>query len=147
MLGIVAVIANNQNHFASKASVNFLDTVPQVIGVDRTVDTTVFTKVDVEASVNMFQWTSHLERNLGPVINKAAKKGMPVGMHTINTRFLVEKDGRVTYAVVLNDPGYGVGEGILKIFRTAPRWTPGSLNGKPVRSYHTQPVTFIITEK
>jgi periplasmic protein TonB len=62
------------------------------------VDTTVFTKVDIEPSVDIQQWIDHLTKNLQPYIDKAAKNGMKPGQYTINVRFLVEKDGSISYA-------------------------------------------------
>jgi hypothetical protein len=32
----------------------------------------------------------------------------------------------------------------IKIVETEPKWYPGIQNGKHVRAYHTQPITFVI---
>lgn len=143
LLGTIAFATAHQNSSASKAFVyNLADTLPGASS-----DTNAVEKGDIEASVDLQQWLVHLQTDLQPVIKKAAKKRMPVGSYTVNTRFLVEKDGSISSIIVLNDPGYGVGEGIEKIIRTAPKWTPASRNGRALRSWHTQPVTFVITEK
>ena len=106
----------------------------------------IFTKVDVEASVDRQQWIDHLTMNLRSVIEKAAKKGMKAGTYIVNVRFLVEKDGSITDVQALNDPGYGLAKASVKVLRTGPKWTPGEQNGRKVRSYHTQPITFVIQE-
>lgn len=106
----------------------------------------IFTKVDVEASVDAKQWIDHLTKNLQPYIEKAAKKRMKAGTYTVNVRFLVEKDGSINYVEALDDPGYGLAKAAVKVLKTGPKWTPGEMNGKKVRSYHTQPITFVIQE-
>jgi len=107
---------------------------------------TVFQNVEVEASVDAGLWRSHLEKNLLPYIEKAASKRMPVGSYIVNIRFLVEKDGSITDVKAMNDPGYGLAEGAVKVLRSGPKWKPGSINGRPVRSYHTQPIGFVISQ-
>jgi hypothetical protein len=33
-----------------------------------------------------------------------------------------------------------------EVVRRGPRWSPGEQNGRKVRSYHTQPITFVVSE-
>lgn len=106
----------------------------------------IFEKVEVEASVNAQMWRKHLEVNLLPYIERAANSKMKAGNYTVNVRFLVERDGSISDVKALNDPGYGLAKGCEKVVRTGPRWSPGELNGKKVRSYHTQPIIFSIQE-
>jgi protein TonB len=123
--------------------------------VKTSVDTTneknserrVFTEVEVEAKVDVQQWRLHLESNLMGPIEKAAKKGMKSGTYTVNVRFLVEKDGTISDVRALNDPGYGLAAASEKVVRTGPKWIAGEQNGRKVRSYHTQPMTFVISDK
>lgn len=121
--------------------------LPDVTPPQIDVDTLVFQRVEVEASVDRQQWINHLTKNLQRYINKAAKKGMKAGTYTINVRFLVEKDGSISYAEALNDVGYGLADAAVKVLKTGPNWTPGEQNGKKVRSFHTQPITFVIQGK
>ncbi|HYO21535.1 MAG TPA: energy transducer TonB, partial [Flavisolibacter sp.] len=107
----------------------------------------IFEKVEIEASVNVAHWRRNLETKLIPYIEKAAVSGMKAGHHTVNVRFLVERDGSISDVKALNDPGYGLAQGAVRVVRTGPRWTPGEINGKKVRSYHTQPITFVIQEE
>ena len=107
----------------------------------------VFEKVEIEASVNMKAWQLHLITNLPPYLEEAARKGMKAGTYKVDVRFLVEKDGRITDVKALNDPGYGLALGAVRTVRTGPKWTAGEVNGQKVRSYHTQPIMFAITEK
>lgn len=110
------------------------------------VDTSVFQRVEVEASVDADEWISHLRKNLQSPIEKAARKGMKAGTYTVQVKFLVEKDGSINDVQALNDPGYGLAKAAVKVIKTGPKWTPGVVNGKTVRSYHTQPITFMIQQ-
>lgn len=108
--------------------------------------TMIFTKIDVEASVDRQQWIDHLTKNLQSPIEKAVRKGMKAGTYTVQVRFLVEKDGSISDVFALNDPGYGLAKAAVKVLKTGPKWKAGEQNGQKVRSYHTQPITFVIQE-
>jgi protein TonB len=107
----------------------------------------VFEKVEIEASVNSAQWRRHLESQLQRYLDDASSNGMNPGTYTVNVRFLVEKDGSITDVRALNDPGNGLGAGAAEVVKRGPKWSPGEQNGKKVRSYHTQPITFMIQEQ
>ena len=115
-----------------------LDTVPK--------NTPIFEKTEVEASVDKNEWRRFLEKNLQSVIENATKEGMPPGEYTVKIRFLIKKDGSVTAFKALNDPGYGLVQKLLEIIPNSPKWKPAEQNGKPVNSYHTQPITFVISD-
>lgn len=103
-------------------------------------------KVEIQARVNTSQWRRHLERHLARYIEDAAYAGMPPGRYTVMVRFLVEKDGRIGRVTALNKPGYGLARGAEEVVKTGPRWLAAEQNGRKVRSYHTQPITFVIME-
>jgi protein TonB len=107
----------------------------------------IFEKVEIEASVNMSQWRRHLENQLQRYIEDAANSGMAPGQYTVSVRFLVEKDGSITDVKALNDPGYGLAKGAEEVVKRGPKWSPGEQNGRKVRSYHTQPITFVISDQ
>ena len=108
----------------------------------------IFQKVEIEAKVDQRQWRRHLESQLQRYIEDAASQGMPPGQYTVHVRFLVERDGSVAdVSVVGSDPGYGLGKGATDVVKKGPKWSPGEQNGRKVRSYHTQPITFVIAEE
>ena len=117
------------------------DTLPGTVIIDTSKH------VDIAASVDSVKWINYLQTEFQKVVNKAIKKGIPPGRYNVKARFLVEKDGSIQFAEALNDPGYGVAEGLIAILKSAPRWKPGYRDGKPLRSYHTQPMTFVISDK
>lgn len=106
----------------------------------------LFTKVEIEASVNKEQWIKFLQKSLQPFIEKAATNGAPIGTYTVNVRFIVHTDGSISNIETLNDPGYDLAKGVRDIMMNSPKWNPGLQNGKPVNSYHTQPITFVIAD-
>lgn len=55
--------------------------------------------------------------------------------------FVVEKDGSFTEIKALRDPGFGAGEEAIRVMQSMPRWTPGLLEGKPVRCQFSLPIT------
>jgi periplasmic protein TonB len=106
----------------------------------------IFEKVEIPASVDTRQWRRHLESQLQRYIEDAASQGMAPGQYTVQVRFLVERDGSIADVKALNDPGYGLSKGAADVVRKGPKWRPGEQNGRQVRSYHTQPITFVVSE-
>lgn len=120
------------------------DTIPKARNTD--IKET-FSKIEVEASIEMKEWRKFLEEHLQPVIEDAAKAGTPAGTYTVVTRFIVEKDGSINNFETVKDPGYGLAKKTIEILKLSPRWKPAYQNGRAVRSYHTQPLTFVIAEE
>jgi protein TonB len=119
-----------------------------VVEAPKVDENEIFTKVEIEATVDNKQWRRHLESQLQRYIEDAASQGMAPGQYTVQVRFLVERDGSVAdVSVAGNDPGYGLGKGAVDVVKRGPKWSPGEQNGRKVRSYHTQPITFVIAEE
>ncbi len=56
--------------------------------------------------------------------------------------FVVEKDGSITDIMVKNDPGYGMGKEAVRVLKSLKtKWSPGILDGKPVRTAYNLPIT------
>jgi protein TonB len=106
----------------------------------------IFQKVEIEASVDQKQWVRHLQTQLQRYIEDAASSGMAPGTYTVQVKFLVERDGSITDVQALNDPGFGLGKAAETVVKKGPKWSPGVQNGKQVRSYHTQPISFVVQE-
>ncbi len=56
--------------------------------------------------------------------------------------FVVEKDGSITDAQIIRDPGAQTGGEALRVVKTFPKWNPGKQRGKPVRVQFNLPVKF-----
>lgn len=56
--------------------------------------------------------------------------------------FVVEKDGSLSNIRVRRDLGYGTGEEAVRVLKGSPKWTPGMMDGKPVRVEYTTVIFF-----
>lgn len=60
----------------------------------------------------------------------------------ITVSFIVEKDGSMTDIRVLKDPGYGLGREAIRVLKSLKtKWSPGIMDGKPVRTAYNLPIT------
>ena len=121
-----------------------VDTLPKK---DTTVvDTTVFAKVDFEATFPGGEagWRTFLETNLRadvPVRRKA-----PAGKYTVVVQFIVDKQGKLSDIQPLTALGYGMEQELVRVLRKSPKWLPAQMNGQPVKAYRRQPLTFEVSE-
>ncbi|WP_116790555.1 M56 family metallopeptidase [Flavobacterium psychrotrophum] len=59
--------------------------------------------------------------------------------------FVIETNGEITNIKVIKDPGYGLGEEAARALSSIEKkWQPGELNGVPVRTSFTLPITINI---
>ena len=71
---------------------------------------------------------------------KTAKKNGIQGRVTL--QFTVEPDGRITNVSVLRGVDSSLDKEAVRVVSKSPRWSPGYLDGKPVRVTYTFPVIF-----
>jgi protein TonB len=38
-------------------------------------------------------------------------------------------------------------EEVMRVIQKSPKWRPAMQNGKPVKAYRKQPITFVVNEK
>jgi protein TonB len=56
--------------------------------------------------------------------------------------FVIEKDGSITDIIVKNDPGFGMGKEAIRVLKSLKtKWSPGIIDGKPVRTAYNLPIT------
>jgi len=110
-------------------------------------DSKVFEKVEVEASFpgGETAWRRFLEQNLNAAV--LANKRAPAGTYTVVVQFVVDKEGKVSDITPLTEHGYGMEEEVVRILRKAPRWKPAVQEGRTVKAYRKQPVTFVVMEE
>ena len=110
-------------------------------------DTHYFEKVEIEASFpgGFAQWKKFLEKNLRGDV--ASENGAPAGSYTVLVRFGVDKEGNISNVKALTSIGYGLEEEAVRVIMKGPKWNPGNQNGRPVNSYHTQPIAFLVTDQ
>lgn len=59
-------------------------------------------------------------------------------------KFVVEKDGSITNISVMRDIGGGCGEEAKRVVRGMPKWKPGKVGGRTVRSQFILPISFVL---
>jgi len=139
-------IGTGQIH-VDPASNSFSGTIKTVDNVS--IDTVpknepLFTRVEVEPSIDQKKWSEFLQKNLLPFVKNANANGIKPGTYTVKLRFIVNKDGSLSDFTALNDPGNGMAKKVVEMIKDSPKWEPALQNGKPVNAYHTQPITFVI---
>ncbi len=64
---------------------------------------------------------------------------------TVNVVFAVDENGKVYTPRLKNEKqGYGMDEAALEVVSKMPKWNPGQIKGKNVKSYYTLPISFVI---
>ena len=107
----------------------------------------VRTTVDIEASFpgGDAVWRNYLTLSVNydvPFQNHA-----PPGTYTVVVQFIVNKDGTVIDVKALTNHGFGMEDEAIRMISQGPAWNPAIQNGKPVKAYRKQPVTFqVITD-
>lgn len=105
-----------------------------------------FTKVEVEAEFpgGAGAWSKYLTRNLNAQAPSDA--GAPAGQYTVVVQFIVDKEGNISDVKALTNHGYGMEEEAVRAIKKGPKWTPAIQNGRQVKAYRKQPITFVVSE-
>jgi protein TonB len=115
---------------------------------DSAANTSVFTKVEVEAQFpgGEMAWRNYLMKNLN-VTNAEKDVKYPVGKNsffvTIIVKFIVDKEGNISAAEAENkdaDPSC-IAEAI-RVIKMSPKWIPARQNKRVVNAYRRQPISF-----
>ncbi|MFT5640608.1 MAG: protein TonB [Cyclobacteriaceae bacterium] len=65
----------------------------------------------------------------------------------VYVRFVVEKEGNLTDAVVIKGIGAGCDAEAIRAINEAPNWIPGKQRGRAVRVFMTVPIRFVLHER
>lgn len=66
---------------------------------------------------------------------------------TVNINFAVDENGKIYSPKVISPKiGYGLEDEALAAFKKMPKWTPGKIKGKNVKTRYTLPVKFMLSE-
>ncbi len=88
-------------------------------------------------------WEKFLLRNLNaqtPVDNNA-----PAGNYKVLIQFVVDIDGTVSDLKPLTNLGYGLEQEAIRVLKKAKNWEPAIQNGRQVKAYRIQAITFRVT--
>lgn len=83
-------------------------------------------------------WQRHLSENL-TYPTSARMKGI---QGTVMVSFVVNTDGTISEVKLVRGIGGGCDEEALRVFKISPRWSPGMIKGKVVRTRMTLPLSF-----
>ena len=65
------------------------------------------------------------------------------GLHgRVFASFVVEKDGSLSDFKIVKSLDPDLDKETLRLLKSMPRWSPGTINGEPVRVKYTVPVTY-----
>jgi protein TonB len=101
-----------------------------------------FDKVEIEASFpgGDSKWRQYLERNANGQV--ATDNGAPEGTYTTVVQFVVDKEGNISDVRSLTNHGYGMEDEAMRVIKKGPKWSPAIQNGRQVKAYRKQPITF-----
>lgn len=107
-------------------------------------ENTIFTKVEVEASFpgGDAGWRRYLEKALAGF--SPADAGAPEGSYQVIVQFVVDKEGNISDVKALTSHGYGMEDEAIKVIKKGPQWKPAVQNGRNVKAYRKQPITFLV---
>ncbi len=107
----------------------------------------MFSKVDVEASFKGGQeaWVSFVQKNLNADV--PVRNGAPAGQYTVVVQFIVDAEGQISDIKALTRQSYGMEEEVRRVIRLSTIWEPAQQNGRSVKAYRKQPITFVVEEK
>lgn len=102
----------------------------------------IFDKVEIEASFpgGDSKWRRYLEQNCNGQV--ATDNGAPEGTYTTIIQFVVDKEGNISDVRAMTNHGYGMEAEAMRVIKKGPKWTPAVQNGRQVKAYRKQPITF-----
>ena len=77
-------------------------------------------------------------------LDVAFNNNAPIGKYAATVLFVVDKDGSLSDIKSVTNFGYGMEEEVKRVIALSGKWIPAIQNGKPVRAYRKQPVTFLL---
>ena len=102
-----------------------------------------FRKVEVDARF-AGNWEKFLIKNLNS--NVAVDNSAPIGMYRVVIQFVVDREGNVSDIKALTNYGYGMEQEAIRVLKKAEKWISANQNGKAVKAYRVQPITFEVVE-
>lgn len=110
------------------------------------VNDKIFERVEFEADYpgGINEWVKYLQRNLRADV--PVDLGAAAGKYTVLVQFIVNLDGSITDITPLTNLGYGMEQEVIRIIKQSGKWTPAIQNGRTVKAYRRQPVTFMVED-
>ena len=109
-------------------------------------DDKVFQKVEIEAKFPGGEgaWSKYISREINRYIDELQEAGKA---GTCVVQFIVDKEGNISEVEALTLKGTKLAEICVNAIKKGPKWVPAEQNGRKVKAYRKQPVTFQIQEE
>ncbi len=102
--------------------------------------------VEKDAEVDLNMWKKYLANNFEA--DSLAMDSIPAGIYKISVRMIIDTAGKISVAGIANNPGFGLGLRLKAVVENYPgKWIPAERNGRKVKGFHIQPVTFIVEKE
>ncbi len=113
--------------------------------VNKTTDTTVLSKVEVEASFpgGEAAWTKYVFN----VMKDAEIRWKNSDQGTCRIRFIVDKKGNISNVEAMNMKKTRLAKFAIDVISNGPRWKPAQQGNKFVNAYREQPITLTLSNK
>lgn len=105
----------------------------------------VFQKVEIEAKFPGGEqaWSRYISREINRYMDELQDAGKA---GTCVVQFIVDKEGNISEVEALTMKGTKLAEICVNAVKKGPKWVPAEQNGRKVKAYRKQPVTFQIQE-
>ena len=106
----------------------------------------VFQKVEIEAKFpgGDKAWAKYISREINRYIDELQDAGKA---GTCVVQFIVDREGNISEVEALTMKGTKLAEICVNAIKRGPKWTAAEQNGRKVKAYRKQPVTFQIAEQ
>ncbi|HRP33293.1 MAG TPA: energy transducer TonB [Agriterribacter sp.] len=106
----------------------------------------VFQKVEIEAAFpgGDKAWSRYISREINRYIDELQEDGKA---GTCVVQFIVDREGNISDVQALTMKGTKLAEICVNAIKRGPKWTPAEQNGRKVKAYRKQPVTFKIADE
>ena len=116
-------------------------------GVVQDSSNKIFTKVEIEPDFpgGKTAWQEYLKKNLDAAM--PIKEGWKPGTYRIVVQFIVDEKGNISDVKTTDKPTSKTAKQCIDLIKNGPKWLPARQNGKIVKAYKKQPVTFVVSEQ
>jgi protein TonB len=123
-----------------------VDQESKVVAAPSDDDNKVFTKVEIEAQFpgGDAAWSNYVKNEITKHMDELQEEGKS---GTCEVQFIVDKDGAVSEVTALTMQGSKLAEIAVNAIRRGPHWTPAQQNGRKVKAYRKQKITFQMPEE
>ncbi|MBX9784709.1 MAG: energy transducer TonB [Chitinophagaceae bacterium] len=118
----------------------------KVVEAPKEDESQVFTKVEVEAQFpgGEAKWSQYVQREVERHIDELTEDGQA---GTCEVQFIVDKEGNVSNVEALNLKGSKLAEVAVNAIKKGPKWIPAIQNGRQVKAWRRQKITFKIPDE